>query len=96
MGQAAWGAEAAVVLTAVEATAVVALVEHLPTALGRTGPQPMGRSQHMVQVTAPLLQATLLQVRDAAWQLKLHCRQVGKSCWRSVFVHRLLTRCSST
>lgn len=69
MGQAAWGAEAAVVPTAVEAMAAVALVEHLPTALGPTAPQLTGLSQPMALVTAPLLQATLLQVRAAAWQL---------------------------
>ena len=69
MGQAAWGAEAAVAPMAVEAMAVVALVEHLPTVLGPTAPQPTGHSQLTVLVTGPLLQATLLQVRAAAWQL---------------------------
>ena len=69
MGRAAWGAEAAVVPTAVEAMAAAALVEHLPTALGPMAPQPMQLSQLTVLVTAPLLQATLPQVRAAAWQL---------------------------
>ena len=68
MGRAAWGVEAAVVPTAVAAMAAVALVAHLPTALRPTAHQPTGLSQLMVLVTAPLLQATLLQVRAAAWQ----------------------------
>ena len=96
MGRAAWGAEAAVVPTAVEAMAAAALVEHLPTALEPMAPQPMELSQPTVVATAPRLPAMLLQVRGGCLPVKVHSGQVGNSCWQRVLVHSLLTGCSST